>query len=185
LLGDAIVQELFAQFLEAPGAETFQAVRSAVVASEAYEPYSRELDAANECIKAGKWEDARERLLDAMPNLLLSPTAHLMISYVADKLGDEKSRDFEGYIAHCCMEGILSTGDGSADHPYLVMRTGDEYDVLRYLEKEMQSQSLIESGDRHLDRLVCADGSEYWFDITDAYDHLAAQFEERDRRRAK
>jgi hypothetical protein len=62
--------------------------------------------------------------------------------------------------------GILATGDGSADKPYLVSRVSDEYDILRHTKKGMKGQSLRTKGDKSFDVIACQDGQELWFDIT-------------------
>jgi len=75
------------------------------------------------------------------------------------------------------VQGILSTGDGTKQHPYVVTRTSDEYDVLQFLGKELESQSLLEEEDRQYDLLRCKDGSEMWFDVTDPLGRLGDQLE--------
>jgi hypothetical protein len=70
------MKELFAKFLQSPDRESYLAVRAALVASEHYDPYSREFNTIEELIDAGKLADALEQLMAAMPNLLLSPKAH-------------------------------------------------------------------------------------------------------------
>ena len=117
-------------------------------------------------------EEATERLAQAMPNLLLSPRAHMVFAFIADKTGDEKTAEVEQLVAAACCEGILATGDGTKANPYLVVRTSDERDVMHYLDRQFKQQSLVEDGDRHLDLIECEDGSEMWFDITDAYAKL-------------
>lgn len=78
----------------------------------------------------------------------------------------------EYQIGQICIDCILSTGDGSKDQPYLVLRTSDEYDVLEHLDKKVKQQSLTGNGEKRFDVLECEDGSEYWFDVTDALNSL-------------
>ena len=153
--------------------DSFAALRAEIVSSEKYDPYSRELDEVNALLDAGDFEAAHCKLTEAMPNLFLSPAAHLAIAYVAEQTDDEESAKMEAFLAAMCCEGILTTGEGSRANPYLVLRTSDEYDVLQYLGKSFTGQALVEDGERHLDRMTCADGTELWFDITDAYNQLA------------
>ena len=82
----------------------------------------------------------------------------------------------EMMIGDACIEGILATGDGSEGNPYIVIRTSDEHDVIEHLEKQLKQQSLMPKDDKHFDRIECTDGSKYWFDITDAYNHMAESF---------
>jgi hypothetical protein len=71
-----------------------------------------------------------------------------------------------------CTEGILGTGDGTADHPYLVVRVSDEYDILRHLKKRSTSQGLRRKDDKSCDVMTCADGSQIWFDVSAPFNRL-------------
>ncbi len=166
------MNDLFAAFLESPNRQTYLAVRAAVVASERYDPYSREMDDVDAILDADKLDDARRLLSGAMPNLLLSPAAHLVLSFIAKNSGDGERAQMESFVAATCCRGILATGDGTKDSPYLVVRISDEYDLIQYLGKEFNDQAIIEDGDRHFDRIEFQDGSEIWFDITDAYNRI-------------
>ena len=91
------------------------------------------------------------------------------MGFLYSKLGDETTSKLEYGIAAACVHGIRSTGDGSFQQPYVVMRTSDEHDVFSHLGKEFESQSLAQVEDRHIDVLRAKDGSECWFDITAAF----------------
>jgi len=106
------MKELFFKFVESPDRESYLAVRNALVSSEHYDPYSNELDKIDELLDAEKLDEAREKVSASMPNLLLSPRAHLTIAFIAEKANDEKAAKMEGLIAAICCEGILATGDG-------------------------------------------------------------------------
>jgi hypothetical protein len=164
-MGDA-----FLAFLGSPSRDTYLAAREAIVKSDRYEPYSRVLEVTAGQLSAGEYHLARESILAAMSNLVLSPTAHLLLSIAADKIGDQKGAQIEREIATTCFKGILTTGDGSRTNPYLIVRISDEYDVVLYLGTQLKEQSLVLEGGKNLDHVVCVDGSEFWFDITDAFD---------------
>ena len=172
------MKELFFHFLESPNRESYLAVRNALISSEHYDPYSSEMDSVNGFVDAGQFDEARETLSESMPNLLLCPSAHMAISFIAEKSGDEKAAQMERFVAATCCEGLLTTGDGTQENPYLVVRTSDEYALIEYLGKQFKSQSLIEDGNRHFDLIHCVDGSELWFDITDPYKRLGEIFGE-------
>jgi hypothetical protein len=169
LIRGLVVKEEFFRFLHTPCCATFVAVLACVASSEKYNPLSDELERANEFLDAGKLDEARSLLRESMPNLLLSPGAHSMLAYIAEQVGDDQTAEMEGKLAATCAEGVLATGDGSNESPYLVLRISDEHDVIAYLGKEFESQSLVEDGERHLDRVRCTDGSELWFDVTQAF----------------
>ena len=64
------------------------------------------------------------------------------------------------------LESIRSTGDGTRAHPWSVLRVSDEYDVLRAAGRISREQTLLEADGRSLDRHVCDDDSEAWFDVS-------------------
>ena len=106
-------------------------------------------------------------MAQAQPNLLLSPLAHLLLSAALKEEGNEKAADLERFICFRCVDGIGLTGDGTRARPYLVLRTSDEYDMLNAQGKQFASQHLVHEGGKSYDRMVCADDSELWFDVTD------------------
>jgi hypothetical protein len=174
------VREQLNAFLQAPSAEAFLRLREAVMGSRGYAPYARDLHQANALLKEGKFEEARDHLLSVMANYLLNPSVHQMLAYAHHELGDEQAARFEYAVAGAMMQGILSTGDGTAERPYLVLHTADEYDVLRHLGKRPQKQSLVQAGEKRLDRQECDDGSEVCFDVTVQLTHLQRQFPRRE-----
>jgi leucyl aminopeptidase len=56
----------------------------------------------------------------AMSNLLLSPRAHRLLSFLYAKEGNEEAAAMEFEIAETCIQGILATGEGSRENPFLV-----------------------------------------------------------------
>lgn len=174
--GQDDMKEEFIKFVQSPNRETFVALREKVISDAAYDPYSDEIHDAGELFENDKFEEALSKLQDAMPNLMLSPCAHNMIGYVHHKLGNSEAAQMEVIIGEACLQGILSTGDGSKANPYVVLRTSDEYDVLKHFEKSLKTQSLQNEGEKHFDLLQCTDGTEYWFDITDAMNNLSKKF---------
>jgi len=177
LAGEA--RELFAAFLEKPGKETYLAVFKAVTEAKSYDPYSTDLDDAWGLVREQKFRDAQEKLDKAMPNLLLSPRAHTLAAMAAEGLGEAEKGKAERDAAAKCVQGMLATGDGSADKPYLVTRVSDEYDLLRHLKRAKTSQGLKHKGDKAFDVMQCADGSEVWFDITVVFGSLSRRFRQK------
>ncbi|MGK7924152.1 MAG: DUF4919 domain-containing protein [Spirulina sp.] len=166
------MKELFDKFLELSDRESYLAVRTAIVSSKSYDPYSDEIDEIDELLSMGKLEEALQKLFASMPNLLLSPRAHLMRSCIAKQSNDEQVAQTASVIAATCYQGILATGDGSKDSPYIVVRITDEYDILQYLDKQIEMQSLYSDKKQHFDKFECKDGTEIWFDITDVHNKL-------------
>jgi hypothetical protein len=166
------MQNEFMDFLKSPNRQRYLKLFSLVTSADDYDPYSDELTSAIELLEANQNEAAHNVLGRAMPNLLLCPRAHLYLSYIAKEAGDEEHANFESYVASACVEGILSTGDGSQQEPYRVVRVSDEHDVVEYLDKTFEEQSLVEQENLQLDHIRCTDGTEFWFDITTPYQRL-------------
>ena len=170
------MQELLFQFVQAPNQENFLSIRSALIEFDGYDPYSDEMNEVDSLIGSEKWDDAKEALNAAMPNLILSPRAHLAISFVAGKLGNETAQKVEGFLAVTCCQGIVDSGDGTQESPYLVTRTSDEHDVLKYLQKEFAGQALVEADGKTFDLVSCKDDTQIWFDISDCFAKLKDKF---------
>jgi hypothetical protein len=148
-----MARDLFLAFLKDPGPETFRAVRTAVVEGPEFNPF----------------EEIRPRFQEALPTLLLSPRAHLLMAWAAHKRGQTDEEEMERAICSACVHGILSTGDGSLEKPFLVTTTSDEYTVLELRGLTSSTQTLMHEGDRHLDRQQCSDGTVLYFDVTDLF----------------
>ena len=91
----------------------------------------------------------------------------------AEGLEDAAKAKAEREAAAKCVEGVLATGDGSADKPYLVTRVSDEYDLLRHLKKARTTQGLRHKDGKAFDVMSCTDGTEVWFDITAVFGSLS------------
>ena len=173
------MRELFIEYLQSSSQETYHRVRNALITSDSYSPYSTETEEIQNHLEAGNFKRAIAAFQKAMPNLLLSPRAHMLASMAYKKLGKQEEAKMEATIYWRCIDGILSTGDGTRERPYAVTRVSDEYDILLALEKEMVSQALCEINDRHCDVITLADGGEIVFDIADYYKALSRQFSDR------
>jgi len=163
------IDDKLAGLVKKPDRETFLALRKEVIASKAFKPYSDELRRAAKLSEAGKVEEARDLLLKSMDNLMLNPQAHSRLSSCYSALGDKEAAGKQDKIAEALIKGILSTGNGTKEKPYLVLRADDEYEILKALKKAPTSQSLQFDGRRKFDVLDCNDDSTIYFDITDFY----------------
>jgi len=166
------VRAHFAAFLQTPSRETFLRVREAVITHEAYQPYGDDLNAMGAQVESGAYAQVLETFNRNAMNLLLSPSAHMYASMAYAKTGREREAEMEKFIFGRVVEGILSTGDGSQERPYVVTRVSDEYDLAAWLGKAVQSQSLVTAEGRTLDLLSLADG-ELAFDISDCISKLS------------
>jgi len=161
------MRELFMRFMANPSRETFLAVRDALIASDEYDPYSRDLPLATELLNADKYREALDTLGNVFGNLMLSPSAHMAWCQALGQLGQQQDADIQGALCVLCVRGILTTGKGTVDEPYLVTRLTDQYDVLAMLKKKSTSVGRCTEDGRHLDIHSLDDGGQLVFDMTD------------------
>jgi hypothetical protein len=154
------------RYLERATLEDFLELRREVASCPNYAPYDSYEAKANGPLREGKYQAAIEILRAMMPGWLLSPGLHSTLAYAHDKQGQTEDAEREAYLAAAVLDGILKTGDGSQERPYLVLQISDEYEVLHHLQKKPLRQAAISQGDRALDQQACEDGSAVWFDVT-------------------
>lgn len=172
------MKQQYFEFIQSPGLETYLAIRQLVLSHPSFNPYSSDLSDLFALLEAGEYIQVQEGFSRVMPNLLLSPRAHLIAAVAAENTGYEHVADVERHIAKVCTQGILSTGDGSAQSPYLVLRPSDESDVLNHLGEQPLQQSRKEVGGKHFDVIITTQDREIWFDISEAHGRLQSTLEE-------
>lgn len=150
--------DLVGRYLADPTPATLAEVRRMVRADPSFDPG----------LVVGE-VDGLAALQRLMPGALLSPAAHAALAHALTGAGRPDAAARERVLAQAALASILSTGDGTRERPWSVLRVGDEYDVLRSLRRRSAQQSVERDGGRHLDHHVCDDGSEAWFDVTELF----------------
>lgn len=190
------LQKLFETFLKKPTKENYLQALDALCRHPAYNPYSTELEEVAQLLENKRYEEAKRKLDEAMPNLLLSPRAHNYYRVIAEATGDAQEVQRRDQIAQKCLQGIQATGQGLVDGgagqpkqnqsppaPFHVARVSDEYDLVRALGKRIRvhSQSLRRIDSRWYDVLRCSDetGQVFyiWFDVTRPLSALSRQIQ--------
>lgn len=167
-----LTPELIVALITEPSADNYRVLHAAVVSHPDYAPYDDVLEQASELLEGeAQTLEALEMLQEAMPNLLLSPRAHMLKAYIHRTRGEADAEEMEILFASACVRGILATGNGSELRPYLVTRTSDEHDVAQALERTLEEQRSIERNDRSFD-VWETDAEPLWFDVTDALQTL-------------
>jgi hypothetical protein len=167
------MDHLFVGYLQDPTPENFLALREALLETPEFDPYCRDLGRVDGLFAAHQFAAAEQELRQRMrPNHLLSAGAHLKLALIYQKLGRADEMERERSIAIRCIEGILSTGDGSLERPYRVTRTSDEYDVLAASNLKWGSQTLRQVDGRRIDVVRTREGKELCFDVSDIFDLL-------------
>lgn len=149
------VGDLVGRYLDDPTPATLAEVRRAVRAHPTFDP-GLVIDP----------DAGLDELRGLMPGALLSPAAHAALARALAGAGHREQAARERALAETALASIVTTGDGTRERPWSVLRVSDEYDVLRALGRRPVDQSVHRDGPRTLDRHACDDGSEVWFDVT-------------------
>lgn len=158
--------DLVVAYAESRSADDLERLREVVRTSPGFDPG---LDIAG-AVAPLFAKDAHEEVLalvhDLMPGAFFGPSTHAALGAAHEALGDATRALRERRTQRLALDSILGTGDGTRERPWSVLRISDEYDVLRSQRRVSSVQTLIVDGDRSLDRHVCDDGTEAWFDVT-------------------
>lgn len=163
------ILSLFESLYKEPSLDKFLHLRKSLVSSNKYSPYSTEINDMDACVNCGDAQGAIGIFRNTLPNLLISPSAHLILSIAYKALEDKEMSKFEKHMWSFLIGAIMETGKGTRQHPYLVARVSDEYDVLSALGKERGDQELCPEEGRFIDVQTCSDGTEICFDVTDPF----------------
>jgi hypothetical protein len=161
------MQRQLAAFVEQPCKATYLAARDAVLCESPLPLMAVEIADLDCCLEQEQHQALLDRL-DALPaSKVLSPRIHFLAAEAAAALGRAADEELERSLFVLTLQGLLSTGDGTRANPYEVCHASDEHDVLAAMGHEAAGQSLVEHEGRLCDVLVCSDGREVWFDVTD------------------
>jgi hypothetical protein len=164
------IDERFSEFLENPTADRYWAVRELILERAEYNPYSVRWQQIAEAFDAGDFPRVRQ-LGDEMAAWgCLSPRLHFFSGIAAAELGDMQRADAERQATQACLSGLLATGEGVPERPFVATYLWDEYDLLRALQVVPQGQSLVDTGAARCDVITDDQGDEYWFDVSDLLD---------------
>src|SRR5262245_31509207 len=161
------MQRQLAAFVEQPCKSTYLAARDAVLCESPLPLMAVEIAELDQLLEREEHQALLDRL-DVLPaSKVLSPRVHFLAAEVAGALGRTADEELERSLFVLTLQGLLSTGDGTRSNPYVVCHASDEHDVLAALGLEAAGQSLLENDGRLCDVLVCSDGREVWFNVTD------------------
>lgn len=149
-----------------PTGGTLEPLRDAVRSAPGFDPELRVREQVDPLLREGRWADAAAALEASMPGALLSPAAHAMLATALRRTGRPDAAARHARLARAALDGILTTGDGTAERPWSVLRLSDEYDVVDSLGTRPASQGLLGDGPRRIDRIECQDGRTLHFDVT-------------------
>ncbi|HEU4724940.1 MAG TPA: DUF4919 domain-containing protein [Candidatus Eisenbacteria bacterium] len=155
-------------FLRERTLDRFLAARDAMLLSRAYDPKSTVLPDVYRLLGRGLYHQVLAVATESMANWILNPGIHFVASQAFRELGDVERADAEAEMGRALLGGLLMTGDGSPEHPYLVLRAADEYDVLASMGLRCRAHQVAYRNGRAYDALACDDGRDVWFDVSAA-----------------
>lgn len=154
-------------FVADPTKENFLKHRELIITNPDYDPYSDDLDIMEKLYENKEYDKLNYYVTI---NVLLSPRAHFFKYFSLKQIGNTKAAESVMFICHNILSCMEKTGDGTIENPYIVIRVSDEKDFMElHLSKKYTRQRLIQHEGKYLDVLTLEDGSELYFDITDAY----------------
>src|SRR5262245_6100057 len=127
-------------FFENPSGETFVRLRNDVLADPSYDFNSTDLDELTDLLAAEEYDAVPDALPGLMPGWLLSPRVHLLAALAAEKSGNAANAELERNVVRACLRGLLQSGDGTPQRPYLITHITDEYDLLEHFGKRPTEQ---------------------------------------------
>ena len=157
--------DVMKSFVLNPGEETLAPLQAEIMAAAHYDPLVRLESVVSPLVDSGDHQGVVDAVWRMLPGVFLSPTAHAMLAHSYDRLGDEKAAQRETKFARLALDTLTSSGDGTQDAPYQVLRVSDEYDVLRYAQRTSVAQRMVVNDGQGYDVHQCSDGSEVWFTL--------------------
>jgi hypothetical protein len=163
------IAETADRYLQDQTPENFLELRQQVAASPNYSPYASPEQAALALMEKKQYQAAADALMALMPGSYLSPGAHQLLAHIYGLMDQNDDARYEDELVQAVFAGLLRTGDGSPERPYLALHISDEYDLARFLGKTVATQRLVRKDGRSYDVVDCADGARLWFDISAFY----------------
>lgn len=154
-------KDVAADYIEDPTPARLAALREAIVASPSYTPTPRFPLEARRLAAAGRHREVVNLVGQWMPGAFLSPSAHSLLAESLDALGDPEARR-ERFLTRLSVQTLLRSGDGSPEHPWVVLRVDDEYDLLRWTRRRPIAQRLAITAQGPRD-VIEHDRGEDWF----------------------
>ena len=150
-------------FLEVPSREGFLKLQEEVQGETDFCAVGSFVDQLADLCGCGGYQQMFD-LTELMPFAwVASPSAHLYASIAAQQMGCEDDAELERCLTETILRGLLETGDGSVDHPYLITYLSDRQDLLAYFSMDVEKQRLVRSPAGLMDIVTTTAGDDLCF----------------------
>ena len=155
------MESTYEDFLQRPSRKLYTQLQQWILARGRVKQQS--LSRLIDLYESGQY-DAAAQLQDEMSaTWLLSPSFHLWSARIAAALDDAEGVELEQFQFDACVTGLLATGDGTRQSPYLVAYTSDVRDIVAARHQRLVTQHLVRRPQGCFDVVTCDDSSELWF----------------------
>ncbi|PHS12467.1 MAG: hypothetical protein COA78_08320 [Blastopirellula sp.] len=158
--------ETYQEYLESPSQSHFLQLQQEVIAEADFDPQGAIVFRLEQLCQANDF-DAAYKLTSEMPLAwVTSPSLHFFASMAAEKMGQTSEAETEAFLIESMFQGLLSTGNGTLEHPYLITQLTDQHDILSFKSLQKVSQRLIGTAAGTMDAITCDDHSTLHFDLS-------------------
>lgn len=159
------LQSAFSAYLDAPGPVRLAELHREITSSHNFLRATVWLERATELADASRHDELIRLLTRLMPGVLLSPTAHAMLSVAYGGIGEREESQRHRFYAEVSLEAIAGSGDGTEERPWRVLHVADEYALLSSLGLAPAGQRSVEMSGRLIDEITVSDGTQRWFEL--------------------
>ena len=152
-------------FFEDPSADGYLLARESILAECDYRQRSFEIDKLSRLDRQKEYRLVFEEVEQMLPLWALSPRVHFLAATAAQELGDMEELETSQYLMSVCLEGLLASGEGTAENPYRITYLSDEQDILLARGLLLASQRLVGSEEGFFDVIDCQYGTQVWFAV--------------------
>lgn len=165
------MQDLLQKFFAHPGPRNYLRVRERLLSRRRGRARPMQLVNLVELFKGGSYQQVRRAIDEMMPAWALSPAVYWLGACAARELDDACEAEVDRFAYHACIQGIMATGAGSEDRPFLITYSSDIDEVL-YQMKRVRQRLELQRGKRGLcDVAWCPSGEPFWFSLGEGIRH--------------
>lgn len=157
---------LVTTYLDDRSPEGLRRLRAAIAGSKTFDP-DFQCAAVVGHLEEGRHHDVIRAVTERMPGAALNPSAHAALSAAHEASGHTRAARREALLERISVSSVLSTGDGTRERPWSVLRVADEYDVMRAKGATPVGQDVHLIEGRLVDRHETEGGGEAWFFVED------------------